>query len=215
MKYYPVYLNARGRRCVIIGGGSVAGGRAQSLVEAGAQVTVIAPRLAPGPTRLAGEGRLTWLARSYRRGDLAGAFLAIGAANNRAANRQVWQEAEELGILVNIVDDPPHCAFIAPAVLRRGNLTVAISTGGAAPALAVRLRQQLEQIIGDEYGRFLELVEPIRHSVAARHPNFEQRRALWYQLVDSDALDLLRRGNEPEARCLITEIMGLAPGEAR
>lgn len=213
MKYYPVYLNLRGRRCVVIGGGSVAEGKARSLLEAEAQVVVVSPRLTPALKRLAGENRLTHVPRGYRSGDLAGAFLAISAANDRAVNEQVWQEAVEREILINVVDDPPHCTFIAPSIVRRGDLTIAISTGGRAPALAARLRQQLERSIGYEYARFLELVGAMRTPFAARYPDFEQRRALWYQLVDSDVFDLLRQGNEPGARRRIAEIMSIAPAE--
>jgi siroheme synthase-like protein len=150
--------------------------------------------------------------RGYRHGDLIGAFLAISATNDRMTNEQVWQEARERSILINVVDDPAHCNFIAPATVRRGELTIAISTGGNAPALAVRLREQLEQSLGNEYARFLELAGTVRAPLAARYPDFAQRKALWYQLVDSDVLDLLRRGEELAAHRRMAEIMGVAPG---
>ena len=118
-------------------------------------------------------------------------------------------------IPVNVVDDPPHCSFIAPALLRRGDLTIAISTGGKAPAAAVRLRQQLERLIGSEYAHFLKLAGEIRAPLAARYPDFETRKELWYRLVDSDVLDLLRENHQDAARERIAEIMGIAPWDSR
>ncbi len=211
MGYYPVFLDLQGRRCVVVGGGPVAEGKVKALLEAGAEVTVISPEVAGALQELADGGRITHLARRYRPGDLAGAFLAICATDDRGVNRQVWQEATAGGVLVNVVDDPPHCTFIAPSILRRGDLIIAISTSGKAPALAVRLREQLENVIGDEYARFLEIASALRALLAARWPDFEQRRALWYQLVDSDVLDLLRRGLEAEAHRRVWEITGVSP----
>lgn len=217
-RYYPVYLDLRGRHCVVIGGGSVAEGKVKGLLEAGAHVTVISPQLTPNLRQAADEGHIVHVARRYQAGDLAGAFLAISATNERTVNEQVWQEAVESNItsaglsagLVNIVDDPPHCTFIAPSIVRRGDLAIAISTGGKAPALAVRLRQQLERTIGHEHARFLELAGILRAPIAARYPDFKQRKTLWYQLVDSDVLDLLRQGDEAAARRRVAEITRIA-----
>lgn len=207
--YYPIYLNLRGRRCVVVGGGAVAEGKVRGLLAAGAEVSVVAPELSPELQRLAREGCVTHLERGYLPGDLAGAFLAISATDDRAVNEQVWREATERDVLVNVVDDTPHCNFIAPAILRQGDLAIAISTGGKAPVLAVRLREQFEKLVGPEHARFLELAGALREPVAARWPSFDIRRALWYQLVDSDVLDLLRRGDEAAARSRMAEIMGL------
>lgn len=211
MRCYPVFLNLQGRPCVVIGGGPIAVGKVKGLIEAGAAITLVSPELTPGLQSLADEGRITHLKRYYQPGDLAGAFLAISATDDHAVNEQVWQEATERNILINMVDDTPHCNFIAPSILRRGDLTVAISTGGKAPALAVRLREQIEHLVGAEHARFLELAGSIRKPLAARYPSFEHRKALWCQLVDSDVLDLLRQGDETTARQRITEIMGIAP----
>lgn len=213
MNYYPVFLNLQGRRCVVIGGGLIAEGKVRGLLEAEALVTVISPALTSGLKTLAGEGRLAHVERVYQPGDLASAFLAISATDDRAVNELVWQEAQARNIPVNAVDDPPRCTFIAPAIVRRGDLVIAISTSGKAPALAVRLREQLERAIGDEYARFLDLAGTLREPLAARYPDFEQRRALWYELVDSDMLDLLQRGDETAAHRRIAEIAGVAPAE--
>lgn len=209
MSSYPVYLNLQGRRSIVIGGGAVAEGKVQTLLAAGAQVTVISPHLNDPLQQWADQGRISHIARTYRPGDLDGSFLVIGATDNPTVNEHIWQEAHERGILINVVDAPARCTFTLPAIVSRGDLTVAIATGGKAPALAVRLREQLENLIGQEYGRFLELVGVLRLPLAKRYPDFEQRRALWYRLVDSDVLELLRRRDETAARQRIGEITGL------
>jgi precorrin-2 dehydrogenase/sirohydrochlorin ferrochelatase len=211
MDYYPIYLNLQGRRCVVIGGGKVAEGKVHGLLAAGGRVWVISPSLTPALDELARQLRISHVERTFQPGDLAEAFLAISATDDPAVNEQVWQEASAGNVLVNVVDDTPHCNFIAPAILRQGDLAVAISTGGKAPALAVRLREQIERLVGPEHARFLELAGSLRERLAKQRPDFGERRALWYQLVDSDVIDLLRRGEEAEARQRMAEIMGVAP----
>jgi uroporphyrin-III C-methyltransferase/precorrin-2 dehydrogenase/sirohydrochlorin ferrochelatase len=211
MRYYPAFLDLADRLCVVVGGGPIAEGKVAPLVAAGARVTVIAPELTPGLAAQHRAGRFTHLGRSYRPGDLRGAFLVIGATDDPAANHAVHAEATGLGALVNVVDDPPHCGFILPAIMRRGDLTVAVSTSGDAPALAVRIRERLERELGDEYARFLELAGSIRVPLARAIPDLETRRRRWYRLVDSDVLALLRAGDETRARERIAEIMGIAP----
>ncbi|HLF25045.1 MAG TPA: bifunctional precorrin-2 dehydrogenase/sirohydrochlorin ferrochelatase [Anaerolineae bacterium] len=210
MRYYPIYLNLQDRPCSVIGGGRIAGGKVRGLLEAEAVVTVISPELTADLKALTDERKIAHIARAYQPGDLAGATLVISATDDRAVNEQVWIEARARDIPINVVDDPPHCTFIAPSIVRRGDLAIAISTGGKAPALAVRLREQLEQSIGAEHARFLELAGQLREPLAARYPDFEQRKAVWYRLVDADVLDLLRRGEEDTARKRITEITGIA-----
>lgn len=214
MNYYPVFLNLQGRRCVVIGGGMMAEGKVRGLLGAAAAVIVISPELTPCLRAWVDEGRIGHLTRTYQPGDLAGAFLAISATDDHDVNVRVWEEASARNLPVNVVDDTPHCNFIAPSILRRGDLTVAISTSGKAPALAVRLREQLEHLVGDEYARFLELAGTLRGPLAERYPSFEQRKALWYRLVDSDVLVLLKHGDDAAARRRMTEIMGVAPAQA-
>jgi precorrin-2 dehydrogenase/sirohydrochlorin ferrochelatase len=211
MNYYPVFFNLQGRRCVVVGGGRVAEGKVEGLLESGAGVVIISPELTPELCRLAGEGQIVHLARHYQSGDLEGAFLVISATDDRAVNAQVWEESAARNIPVNVVDDTPHCNFIAPSIVRRGDLTIAISTSGKAPALAVRLREALERVVGQEHARFLELAGTLREPLAERYPEFETRKALWYQLVDSNVLELLRVGDETGARRRIAEIMGVTP----
>jgi siroheme synthase-like protein len=210
VNYYPIFLNLQDRRCVVIGGGHIAAEKVHGLLATGARVLVIAPEMSARILQWVAEGAITCLARRYRPGDLEGAFLAISATDDRAINAQVWEEAQTRNIPVNVVDDTPHCNFIAPSIARRGDLTVAISTGGKAPALAVRLREKIEAMLGDEHARFLELAGSLREPLARRYPDFATRKALWYQLVDSEVLALLRDRDEAAARQRIYEIMGVA-----
>jgi siroheme synthase-like protein len=209
--YYPVYLDLRGRSCVVIGGGHLAEEKVRGLLAAGAAVTVVAGEAGGEIHEAAEAGRITWERRGYRPGDLAGATLAFVAGQDPETVDAVWREGTERGTLVNTIDDVPHCGFIAPSILRRGDLTVAISTSGRAPALAVRLRQRLEGMLGHEHARFLEMAGTIRQPLAERCPDFATRRELWYRLVDSDVLDLLRGGDEAAARARFEQIMGVVP----
>ncbi len=211
MGYYPVYLDLRGRSCVVIGGGHLAEEKVRGLLDAGAAVTVISPEAGEEIREAAGTGRIAWLPRGYQPGDLAGATLAFVAGQDPETVGAVWREGAERGVLINTIDDVPHCGFIAPSIVRRGDLTVAISTSGKAPALAVRLRQQLEGMLGDEHARFLQMAGTIRQPLAERCPDFATRRELWYRLVDSDVLDLLRSGDEAAARARFGEILGVVP----
>ena len=211
--YYPVLLDLRGRRAVVVGGGAVAEAKVGPLVDAGAAVTVVAPALTPGLALQAREGGLAHVARAYAPGDLDGAWIVIAATDDPDVNHVVHAEAESRGVLVNVVDDPPYCGFILPSILRRGELVVAVSTSGNAPALAVRIRERIERELGDEYARFLALAGALRKPVAEKYPDFQVRKRLWYRLVDSDVLALLRAGDERRARGRIAEIMGVGEWE--
>lgn len=210
MKTYPVFLvGLAGRRCVVIGGDEEAHRKVLGLLEHDAAVTVIHPDLVPALYTWAQEGRIAWLQRTYQTGDLRGAHLVIATGKDPSTNDAIWQEAENERVLVNAVDDVAHCSFIAGSVVRRGALTIAISTGGCAPALAVRLRERLMRELGPEYAEFLELMEALREPLAQTYPDFETRRALWYALVDSDILDHLRAGRPEVARQRLIEVTGL------
>src|ERR1700688_1844348 len=211
---YPVFLDLRGRRCVVVGGGELAAGKARELWAAGARVAVVAAQPGPAIEPMASRGDLRLRRRPYRTGDLAGAFLAIAAGDEPAEREAVWREAVRRGLPLNSVDDPPRCSFIAPAVVRRGALAVAISTAGRAPALAVRLRQWLEGELGHQHARFLDLAGSVRAALAAPQAGPGLRRGLWYALVDSDAIELLRRGDEAGARRRFAEIHGVEPPAA-
>ncbi len=209
--YYPIYLNLHDRLVVVLGGGEVAEEKVEGLTAAGATVRVIAPRLNPGLQRLAATGAIEHIPRSYRDGDLTGAFLALSERLGDQVHRTIQAEAERTGVPLNVQDETQYCSFIAAAMFRRGDLTITISTAGKAPALAARLRQSFERDFGDHYARFLELSGRLRKPLAERFPSFETRRELWYQLVDSDVLELLERGDDELARNRMTAIMGVEP----
>lgn len=210
MRYYPVYLNLTGRPSVVIGGGKIAEGKVLGLLEADAHVTLIAPQVTALLSQLADEHKIDWTARDYQQGDLQGAALAISATDDAQVNKQVWEEARERGILINVVDDPPYCDFIAPAIVRRGDITLAISTNGKMPALAAHLRRQLEQSFGEEYVALLELTAPLREQLATKHLDYAVRQQLWRKLFEeTDIVDLLRQGEIESARNLAKEVLGL------
>lgn len=214
MAHYPVFLDLKKRSCVVVGGCGMAEEKVKGLLAAGASVTVVSPELAPGLGEMARNGRIEWKDRGYCRGDLRLAFLAIVVAQPARVVDAVWEEGRERKVLVNTLDDVPHCHFIAPAVVQRGDLSIAISTGGKAPVLAVRLRQLLEKMVGEEHARFLALAGTVRAALARQRPDFGTRRELWYRLVDSDVLDLLREGDEPAALGRFEEILGVRPEAA-
>lgn len=210
--FYPVFLKLEGRPCVVVGGGPVAEGKVASLVECGARVTVVAPQVTARIEAWARDGGIRLVRRAYREGDLEGAVLAIAATDDPATNRQVWDEGERRGVWLNAVDDPDHCHFIAPAVYRSGDLTVAVSTGGRCPALAVRVRDRIARLLGPEYGRLVALLGSIREEVQRRVPDPQVRKRVWYSLVDSRALAYLRRGDAEGARRCVETVLQAATG---
>jgi siroheme synthase-like protein len=209
VRYYPLFLDLTERLVVVIGGGAVAEEKVRGLLAAGARVRVVAPVAAESLAALAAEHSIEHLARPYRDGDLAGAFLVFAERGDAELSRAVFAEAERRGIFCNVQDEVPHCSAIAPATFRRGDLQVAITTGGAAPALAVRLRERLERELGAEIAEFLVLARRLRAPLATAVPDFTERRRRWYALVDSEALALLRRGESAAARALAEQILGV------
>jgi precorrin-2 dehydrogenase/sirohydrochlorin ferrochelatase len=171
-------------------------------------VTVIHPTLTDRLKAWADEGCFSWLQRTYQRGDLRGAFLIIAERADPASNTAIWQEAEANGALVNVMDDVDHCNFVAGSVVRQGPLTISISTSGAAPALAVRLRQEMERNFGPEYADFLVWMQALRPFMAQAYPDFSERRALYYKLVDTDILDLLAAEDKTAALRRVAETIG-------
>ncbi len=197
--YYPVMLDLRDRLAVVIGAGPVAEQKLRELREAGARVRVVSPRASPAVEALAAAGDIEWIAREYARGDLRGARIAVAATGDAAVNARVWREAEARGVLLNAVDDVDRCHFIAPSVHREGGVTIAVSTGGACPALAVRLRERFARAVGPEHATLARIAGSLRAEVARRVPSLDVRRRLWYGIVDSTALASLRTGDEAAA----------------
>jgi precorrin-2 dehydrogenase/sirohydrochlorin ferrochelatase len=208
MDVYPIGLiDLAERKTVVIGGGKVAARKVTGLLEAGARVTVISPAFVPELRLQAGTRRVTLVSRAYQAGDLADAFLVIAATNNADINERVWQEARERGCLVNVVDDPARCNFIVPAVVRRGEVTVTVSTGGASPALARRLREQVEGLIGPEVGDLAALLAELRPELQNRFPDDGRRTEAAFRLVDSNLADVIRRQGLDSARVKAQELL--------
>jgi siroheme synthase-like protein len=196
--YYPVCFDLRGRPCVVIGGGTVAARKVEGLLECGARVTVVAPVLGPALTQWEHDGRIEARRRPYAAGDLEGAALAIAATDDRAVNAVVAQEARARGVWLNAADDPERCDFILPAVIRRGDLQVAISTGGRSPALARRVREDLERLLPAEYADLLPLLAEVR--AALREEGIDVPAERWQSAVDDYVLARLRAGDRDGAR---------------
>ena len=208
MNSYPIALvNLDGARCVVVGGGRIAARKVAALREAGARPVVISPMLCESLRPLAQKGEIEVIERAYRSGDLKGTRLVIAATNDPATNKAVWREAKSLGCLVNVVDDPAHCNFYVPAVVRRGELTISISTGGNSPALARRLREALEERFDAGYEPYLLLLGELRPLVQGRISQSVRRKALWTALLDSEILDLFRQGAHQAARQRAFEIV--------
>jgi siroheme synthase-like protein len=197
---YPIFLDLTGRKCLVTGEGYEIAGKVRALVDASANVTYVNPRAAPEIEQLAAMGLVHWDQRAFVPDDLEDCFLVIADCEDNAA---IFQMAEQRKALCNAVDDPEHCRFSFGSVHRQGELTIAISTNGWAPALAVRIRQQLEREIGPEYAALLEILKRLRPVVTEHIPDFGARRELWYRIVDSNALELLRAGDTAAAEALI------------
>lgn len=198
--YFPVFLNLEGRRCLVIGGSRLAAEKVFSLRAAGARVAVQAEAMVDELAEAALLGQVEWIRRGYAPGDLEGYFLVVAAPDDRRINAAIHQEAEGRGILFNALDDPEHCGFIFPSIHRQGSLVLAVSTGGVAPALAVRLRKKFGAELGGEYDEFLRLAAIYRDDITEQIPDFAPRRDLWYRIVDSNIVDLLKEGRPDEAK---------------
>jgi precorrin-2 dehydrogenase/sirohydrochlorin ferrochelatase len=186
MPLFPIFLKLTGRPCIVIGAGNLAESKIDSLRTAEAYVTVIAPAANKRIAALADAGEIVLHQREYTQGDLAGHFLAVAATSNPAVNRAVFAEAEAAGILINAVDDPPFCDFYFPSVVRRGDLQIAISTAGASPSLAQRLRKEIDTLLPLDAGEWLAELGNLRREVLQREPSNEARRELLHQLASRE-----------------------------
>jgi len=208
-RYYPVYLDLGDRLAVVVGGGAVAARKVATLVDYGARVKVVSPELSADIEQLVADGSVTVEPRAYVRGDLEGAFIVVCATDSEEVNRAVYAEAEQRGCLVNVVDVPELCNFIVPSIIRRGQLQLAISTGGAAPVVAKRMRRQLEEQIGEEWGPYIELLGQVRTLVMERVPGGEVvRKPIFEAIGSSDLLERVRAGESPSAEDVYAEFVG-------
>jgi siroheme synthase-like protein len=198
---YPIALDLQGRACLVVGGGSLAAEKALGLRDAGAQVTVVDPEPGPLLRYLGGAGTIALRTRAYARADLKGIYLAFGASEDRTLNARVAADGRARGVIVNAVDDIPNCDFFAVSVVRRGDLQIAISTGGASPAFARWMREYLEESLPTEFGDLLDVLADARQTIRARGsvPPYER----WQAAIDDRLLGRLRRGDRDGARAQV------------
>ena len=200
--YYPIFLNISGKKCVVVGGGQVALRKVRTLIEHGASVMVISPDLCLELSQLAERGEITVQPRDYQAGDLQDTAIAIAATNDSNTNLEVAREARGETILVNVVDDAENSDFIAPSYLRRGDVTIAISTAGRSPALARKIRTRLDKDFGDEYASLALLINEVRTEV--KRQGIKINGATWQEALDLDLLGtLLKRGNSDKAKAIL------------
>jgi len=209
MKYYPAYLDLRERPCMVIGGGGVAERKALSLIEAGAGITVISPSLTPKLHELSESGKINHLKKKFEDRDINGAYLVIAATESPEVNSSVARVCKKKQVLVNVAVPPAEGSFIAPSVVERGDLLIAVSTSGASPALSRKIRQELEKQFGPEYDLFLSKLTAIRNRMLEEIADENARRKIFQSIVDSDVIDLLRQGKTHEAELRMAEIAGL------
>jgi precorrin-2 dehydrogenase/sirohydrochlorin ferrochelatase len=189
MTLFPMFVKLEGRACLVVGAGSVGEPKISSLVASAASVRVIAPRATSAVAEWARNGSIAWEARDFNTSDLDGVFLVIAATSSREVNETIFSEARRQNILCNVVDDPEHCDFYYPAVVRRGDLQLVISTNGQSPALAQRIRRELEIQFGPEYEAWLEELGKARQRLFASQIDPDDRRRLLHELASRKAFE--------------------------
>lgn len=208
MQYYPINLDIRHRNCLVVGGGAVATRKVDTLIRCGARVTVVSPDTTDALTALASAGAVTLFRRSYASSDLHDMFLVIGATDDRGLNRRIHEDAEALGRLCNIADQPELCNFILPSIVHRGDLILSISTSGKSPAFAKKLRQELEKTYGEEYALFLKLMGAIRNKLLRGAHEPEAHKALFERLIDKGLLERIRMQDREGIDAILYEVLG-------
>jgi precorrin-2 dehydrogenase / sirohydrochlorin ferrochelatase len=204
--FYVACLKLSGRRCLVVGGGAIGLEKVEGLLACDGEVTLIAPEAEPALEEYAREGSIRWERRAYAGAcDLEGAFLAIAATDDTDVNISVYEDAERRAMLVNVVDVPPLCNFILPAIVRNGPLAIAISTAGASPALAKRMKREIEAQFGEPYARLAVLLNEVRGWAKDTLATYQERKEFFEGLVgaDPDPVELLRAGDEGAVRELI------------
>jgi precorrin-2 dehydrogenase/sirohydrochlorin ferrochelatase len=208
MKTYPLFALIEDRPCLVVGGGAVGERKVQDLLAAGARVTVVSQALTPHLAILADQGHLHFIQGDFSPQYLDGMTLVVGATDDQHVNREISAAAQARNLLVNIVDAPELCTFIVPAQVRRGPLTIAVSTGGASPALARQMREDLEQRFGPEYARYLRLLQGVRDRVLARRRGHPENPRLFQRLVAGPLREALSREDRPRALAILEEVLG-------
>lgn len=206
---YPILLDLHGKAVLVVGGGNVAERKVHSLLDCGASVTLVAPELTRALMQLGNEGTLSVRVRAFEDGDIAGMALVVSAVNDRVVSSRVVQVCKAAGVIVNVVDKPDLCDFIVPAVVRRGRMTIAVSTGGASPALARRIKERLASEFGEAYGRLLEAAARIRQRGLDGMTDPDQRRRALEQLAGDEFLELAEDMDVGQLEAEIASRIGL------
>ncbi|MBC8318772.1 MAG: bifunctional precorrin-2 dehydrogenase/sirohydrochlorin ferrochelatase [Desulfobulbaceae bacterium] len=208
MNYFPINLDIRNRACIVIGGGKVALRKTQGLLNCGGKVTIISPKLEKELTDLVQMKQITWEKRPYKTGDLRKAFLVISATDDPLIQEAVYAEAEHHNLLVNVADVPKWCNFILPATVERGDLSISVSTSGKSPALAKKLRKDLEKQFGLEYDLVLKVLGRLRPVVLAKERSHRENKILFEKFLHPDLIDWVRQRNWPAIHSHVTAILG-------
>jgi precorrin-2 dehydrogenase/sirohydrochlorin ferrochelatase len=204
---YPIFLNIEGKPCLVVGGGEVAGRKAALLLDSGARVTVVSPETSGEIRALLDEGKIKHIKENFKGEHLEGFCLVVGSTDDPRVNNLVSEGARKRGIWVNIVDSPAESDFFVPSLVRRGDLTVAISTGGSSPATAKKVRKVLEAQLGEEYALLINFLGKLRADAFASIEMEKDRASLYTQMVDSDILPLLKKGKKDKARAEAEKIL--------
>jgi len=192
MGHYFISLDLTKKVCLVVGGGPVAERKVRSLFECGACVRVVGPELTPGLREMVEAGLISYRQGQYCTADLKDVFLVIGATNDEAVNRKIAEDCSKRSLMVNIVDDPHKCSFFVPAVVRRGALAIAVSTGGKSPLLARKIREELELTYGPQYGEFLDLIAGLREDIIRNIADKRMKKEILENLVSDEILSLLK-----------------------
>ena len=200
--YYPIFLNVKGKRCVVIGGGNVALRKVKALLDCEAKITLISPRPQPEIVKLSKRRTIHLIRREYEKEDLNDAVVAFACTDVKKVNHKVAEDSKKTKVLINVVDDPTSSDFITPSFFRRGDLTVAVSTGGASPALARRIRTKLEKSLGEEYAKLLSLTSEVRSALKERGRAVDGKA--WQEVLNLDLLiGLIQKGQPEKAKNLL------------
>jgi precorrin-2 dehydrogenase/sirohydrochlorin ferrochelatase len=207
--FYIACLRLKGRRCLVVGGGDIGLEKVEGLLACDATVTLVAPEAHPALVDMALEGSIEWVRREFREDDLDGALIAIAATNDTDVNISVFNAAECRAMLVNVVDVPPLCNFILPAIVRTGPLAVAISTAGASPALAKRMKREISELFGEPYAQLAVMLNDARGWAKQTLPTYQDRKEFFESIVGGtpDPVELLRAGELQRVRELIEDAM--------
>ncbi|MDP3284807.1 MAG: bifunctional precorrin-2 dehydrogenase/sirohydrochlorin ferrochelatase [Desulfobacterales bacterium] len=208
MKYYPVNLDMRNRKCLVVGGGDVGTRKVITLLECGALVTVVSINASEKLLKLAESGLIELKKRPYTGADLGGMFLVICATDNEQLNMQVGGDAEKMNMLCNVADRPEACNFILPALVKRGDLVIAVSTSGKSPAFAKKIRKDLEEQYGVEYADFLKLMGAIRKKLLSKRHEPEAHKPLFEKLINKDIVKLIKNNDADKIDSVLFEVLG-------